>query len=87
MFNPVIIHSDKDFDFISEKYSLEIKINFSNLKIYSPIMYENSGAKKQMFPQPARLRNFTYWSLMSINLEIQFIVQFGENLNEKKNNS
>ena len=84
MFNPVIIHSEKDFDLCSEKYSLEIKITFSNLKINSPIMYENSGAKKQMFPQLARLRNFTYWSLMSLDLEIQFIVQFGENLNQKK---
>jgi len=80
MFNPVHIASEQDFDAKSEKYSLEIFITFENFHIYRPQIQENNGATKLMFPQEARLRNFTYASAMTIDINIKFIVRNGEEL-------
>jgi len=80
MFNPVHIASDKDFDIKSGKHSLEIFITFENFHIYRPQIQENNGATKLMFPQEARLRNFTYASAMTIDINIKFVVKNGENL-------
>ena len=80
MFNPVIINSEHDFDKKSGKYSLEIQITFENFSIYRPQIHENNGATKLMFPQEARLRNFTYASNMTIDINIKYIIRSGENL-------
>ena len=60
MFNPVHIKSDKCLDEASGKYNLEMFVTFENFNIYRPQIHENTGAIKLMFPQEARLRNFTY---------------------------
>ena len=80
MFNPVTIHSDHDRDEKTGLYSLEIVITFDNLQIYRPQIHENNGATKIMFPQEARLRNFTYSSPMSIDVNIKIIKRSGEDL-------
>jgi len=80
MFNPVQICSDHDYDKNSGKYSLEIFVTFENFHIYRPQIHENNGASKLMFPQEARLRNFTYASIMTIDLNIKYIVRNGTNL-------
>ena len=80
MFNPVRIASDQDFDPKSGKYSLEIFVTFENFHIYRPQIHENNGATKLMFPQEARLRNFTYAAAMTIDMNIKFVVRNGENL-------
>ena len=80
MFNPVHIASEQDFDPESKKYSLEIFITFENFHIYRPQIHENNGAIKLMFPQEARLRNFTYASATTIDLNIKYIVRNGPNL-------
>ena len=80
MFNPVLIHSEHDKDETSGLYSLEIIITFDNLQIYRPQIHENNGATKIMFPQEARLRNFTYSSSMSVDVNIKIIKRTGENL-------
>ena len=80
MFNPVHIKSENDFDKESGKYALEIFITFENFHIYRPQIHENNGAIKLMFPQEARLRNFTYASAMTIDINIKYIVRNGENL-------
>jgi DNA-directed RNA polymerase II subunit RPB2 len=80
MFNDVHIKSENDFDKESGKYSLEIFIKFENFHIYRPQIHENNGAIKLMFPQEARLRNFTYASAMTIDINIRYIVRNGENL-------
>ena len=74
MFNPVIIKSENDYDEKSDKYKLEIYITFENFNTYRPQIHENNGATKLMFPQEARLRNFTYASNMTIDLNIKYIV-------------
>ena len=80
MFNPVQICSEQDFDKESGKHSLEIFITFENFHLYRPQIHENNGASKLMFPQEARLRNFTYASMMTIDLNIKYIVRTGPNL-------
>ena len=80
MFNPVHIASDQDYDPISKKNSLEVLITFENFHIYRPQIHENNGAIKLMFPQEARLRNFTYASAMTVDINIKYIVRNGPNL-------
>ncbi len=80
MFNPVRIASEQDYDAKSGKYSLEIYVTFENFHIYRPQIHENNGATKLMFPQEARLRNFTYASAMTIDMNIKFVVRNGPSL-------
>jgi DNA-directed RNA polymerase II subunit RPB2 len=80
MFNPVHIASEQDYDAKSGKHSLEIYITFENFHIYRPQIQENNGATKLMFPQEARLRNFTYASAMTVDINIKFVVRNGEGL-------
>jgi DNA-directed RNA polymerase beta subunit len=80
MFNMVHIKSENDFDPVSGKYSLEMFITFENFHIYRPQIHENNGAIKLMFPQEARLRNFTYASAMTIDINIKYVVRNGEGL-------
>ena len=80
MFNPVHICSEQDLNKELKKYRLEIFITFENLNIFRPQIHENNGATKLMFPQEARLRNFTYSSNMTIDLNIKYIIRTGEEL-------
>lgn len=80
MFNPVTIASEQDYDPASGKHSLEILVTYENFHIYRPQIHENNGATKLMFPQEARLRNFTYSSAMTIDMSIKYIVRTGEHL-------
>ena len=80
MFNPVHIKSENDFDPKSGKYALEIDITFENFQIYRPQIHENNGAIKLMFPQEARLRNFTYAAAMTTDMNIKYTIRSGENL-------
>jgi len=80
MFNPVHIKSEQDLDVASGKYALELFVSFENFHIYRPQIHENNGATKLMFPQEARLRNFTYASAMTIDIHLKFVVRNGTNL-------
>ena len=80
MFNPVIIHSEQDYDASSDKYKLELQITFNNFSIHRPQIHENNGATKLMFPSEARLRNFTYTAGMTIDINIKYIIRSGANL-------
>ena len=80
MFNPVQICSENDYNKEADKYSLEIYVTFENFHLYRPQIHENNGASKLMFPQEARLRNFTYASMMTIDLNIKYIIRTGDNL-------
>jgi DNA-directed RNA polymerase II subunit RPB2 len=78
MFNPLHICSEDDLDPITGKYALEMTITFENFHIYRPQIHENNGAIKLMFPQEARLRNFTYSSAMTIDMNIKYTIRTGE---------
>ena len=66
-------------------YALEIVVTFTNFQIYRPQIHENNGATKIMFPQEARLRNFTYASPMTLDINIQIIKRSGDNLEKIEN--
>jgi DNA-directed RNA polymerase II subunit RPB2 len=70
MFNPLIISSELE----DNSNNIEISINFDNFKIYRPQIFENNGSSKIMYPNEARLRNFTYSSLMTIDINIKYKV-------------
>ena len=80
MFNDVIVHSEQDYVPDLDKYKLELCIAFKNFSIHRPQIHENNGATKLMFPNEARLRNFTYSAIMTIDIDIKYIIRSGENL-------
>jgi DNA-directed RNA polymerase beta subunit/intein/homing endonuclease len=84
MFNPVVIHSENDYVADKEKYFLEVFISFTNFKLYPPQIHENNGATKMMLPQEAKLRNFTYASTMTLDLNIKYVVRNTENMETPK---
>ena len=84
MFNPVKIHSSNDFVLETNNYFLEINISFVNFKLYPPQIHENNGATKTMYPQEAKIRNFTYASTMAVDINIQYIVRNTISMEEPK---
>jgi len=80
MFNPVVIHSEKDYIEESKQYFLEIFVSFVNFRVYEPQIHENNGATKIMMPQEARLRNFTYSANTTIDLNIRYVIRDTEDM-------
>ena len=80
MFNPVVIRSENDFVADKNKYFLEIFVSFTNFKLYPPQIHENNGATKIMLPQEAKLRNFTYASTMTVDLNIKYSIRNTEKM-------
>jgi DNA-directed RNA polymerase II subunit RPB2 len=68
MFNPRRVVSDEDYNIDTGDHNLSVSYSISNLKFYPPQLYENNGATKPMFPQEARLRNFTYASKSTVDI-------------------
>ena len=77
MFNPVHICSEQDLDRVVNKHRLEMFITCENFNIFRAQIHEINGATKNMFPQEARERNFTYAGEMTIDLNIKFVVRSG----------
>ena len=75
MFNPVRIVSEQDYDKVSHTHRLEIEVSFANMYLSRPQIHENTGATKILFPQEARLRNFTYASMMTVDMSVKYIVR------------
>lgn len=84
MFNPIRIHSENDYIADKEQYYLEIDIQFDNLRFHPPTIHENNGATKKMMPQEAKLRNITYASNMTLDMNIQYLIRNTENMDEPK---
>ena len=84
MFNSVTIRSENDYVPEKDKYFLEVLVSFANFKLYPPQIHENNGATKMMLPQQAKLRNFTYASTMTVDINIQYIVRNTENMENPK---
>jgi len=80
MFNQVTIHSDNDYVASEDKYLLEVFISFTNFKLYPPQIHENNGATKMMLPQEAKLRNFTYASTMTLDINLKYVIRNNENM-------
>lgn len=80
MFNPVMVSSEQDLDKATGKNKLEISISFENYHMSRAQIHENNGATKLMFPQEARLRNFTYSSAVTVDIHIRYIIRQGDDL-------
>lgn len=84
MFNPVNIRSENDFVPENSQYFLETFVSFENFRLYPPQIHENNGATKLMLPQEARLRNFTYSSNMTVDLNIQYVIRNTDKMDAPK---
>jgi DNA-directed RNA polymerase II subunit RPB2 len=80
MFNPIFIKSEQYFNQELKMNGLEIVITFGEFYLHRPEIHENNGATKIMHPNDARLRNFTYSSNMTIDINIKIIVRKGEDM-------
>ena len=78
-FNPLSIYSDYDVE--KNIYKNEIRLEFGNIYYNYPIINENNGSTKRMYPNDARLRNLTYSCNISVDLNIEVIE---DPQNEKK---
>ena len=84
MFNPLLIRSSHDYMKEFKKYRLQIIIHFENMSLFRPEIHENNGATKLMFPNDARLRNFTYCSNLTLDLNIEYVICSGERLENEE---
>ena len=84
MFNPVVVRSENDYVPEKDAYFLEANIDFVNFKLYPPQIHENNGATKTMLPQEAKLRNFTYASTMTVDINIKYIIRTTENMDNPR---
>ncbi len=82
MFNPIHICSEQDLDKAVNKHRLEMFVSCENFNIHRAQIHEINGATKNMFPQEARDRNFTYAGEMTIDLNIKFVVRSGPMLEQ-----
>jgi len=77
--NPLLIFNN--YDEATNTYKYEININFGKIYFNKPVIYENNGSTKIMYPKDARLRNLTYSGQLLIDLSIDI---YSTENNEKK---
>ena len=68
-FNPLSIFHDYDEE--KNVYHHEIRISFHNVQYNRPMIHENDGSTKLMFPQEARLRNISYSMPTTVDMSIE----------------
>ena len=68
MFNPLSVSGELE----DTNERVDITIHFNNFKILRPQIFENNGSSKIMYPNEARLRNFTYSSQMTLDVNITY---------------
>ena len=78
--NPIVVWHDQDPE--SKKYKYEFRLSFENVTYMKPRIQEATGRVKPMFPQEARLRNFTYSAQMFVDVRFITRMYSGENLNK-----
>ena len=64
------------------RYDLHINIEFESLT--SPRIYENNGAQSIMYPNEARLRNFTYSGDIYVTFKFKTFEKYGEGLTQQR---
>jgi len=69
--NPIVVWHEQDPE--TKKYKYEFRLSFENVTYMKPRIQEATGRVKPMFPQEARLRNFTYAAQMFV--DVRFITR------------
>jgi DNA-directed RNA polymerase II subunit RPB2 len=59
---PIVVWHEQDEQ--TKKYKYEFRLSFENITYMKPRIQEATGRIKPMFPQEARMRNFTYSAQM-----------------------
>ena len=75
---PIVVWHDQDEK--TKKYKFEFRLSFENISYMKPRIQEATGRIKPMFPQEARLRNFTYAAQMFSDVRFVTRAYLGENL-------
>lgn len=70
MYNSRRVVADKDYNADTGDHNLAITYSVENLKFIPPQLFENTGATKPMFPQEAKLRQFTYAAGTTVDLRV-----------------
>ena len=69
--NPISIFHN--YNTKENNYQYEIVINFINSYNTNPMISENDGSTKPMYPHEARLRNLTYSAPLYVDIELEII--------------
>jgi DNA-directed RNA polymerase II subunit RPB2 len=75
---PIVVWHEQDE--VSKKYKYEFRLSFENVTYMKPRIQEATGRVKTMFPQEARIRNFTYAAQMFTDVRFVARTYSGENL-------
>jgi DNA-directed RNA polymerase II subunit RPB2 len=75
---PIVVWHEQDE--VTKKYKYEFRLSFENITYMKPRIQEATGRIKPMFPQEARLRNFTYAAQMFTDVRFVTRVYSGEKL-------
>tara|TARA_Y100000590_G_scaffold470766_1_gene669737 strand:+ start:19531 stop:23067 length:3537 start_codon:yes stop_codon:yes gene_type:complete len=70
-FNPLSIYHGYNED--KNNYAYEICIEFGDVNYTKPLIHENDGSTKVMYPQEARLRNLSYSCPSHIDMTVTLI--------------
>ena len=72
------------YDEINDSHKYEVNISFMDVYLGKPYINENNGSKKLMYPNEAMLRNFTYSSPLTVDIQIETIQRSGDDLKTEK---
>ena len=75
---PIVVWHEQDE--VTKKYKYEFRLSFENITYIKPRIHEATGRVKPMFPQEARLRNFTYAAQMFADVRFVTRMYSGEKL-------
>jgi len=68
---PIVVWHEQDS--LTKKYKYEFRLVFENISYMKPRIQEATGRIKPLFPQEARIRNFTYAAQLFV--DVKFIVR------------
>ena len=77
---PIVVWHEQDE--VTKKYKYEFRLSFENITYIKPRIHEATGRVKPMFPQEARLRNFTYAAQMFADVRFVTRAYSGEKLDK-----
>ena len=82
---PIVVWHEQDEK--TKKYKYEFRLSFENITYLKPRIQEATGRVKPMFPQEARMRNFTYAAQMFCDVRFVARKYTGLNLENVEENS
>lgn len=77
---PIVVWYDQDEKL--KKFKYELRLGFENVSYMKPRIQEATGRVKPMFPQEARVRNFTYAAQMFCDIRFTARTYSGETLSD-----